>query len=150
MIHLRSAQMSDGDLLFGWRNDPLTRASFRSTAAVPREDHDRWMKFNVAIGYPQHLVAIAQSQGEDVGVIRFDACHDDLMAYEVSITMAPAHRGKGLSRLILAEASGYMQDYCLRAEVRQENTASRRIFERCGFTQIGTDGGFIKYRKESA
>src|ERR1700704_5662939 len=96
---LRPATMHDADRLFSWRNDPVTCANSRSTAAVPREDHDRWMQFNVMQGYPEHLVMIAESDLGCIGVVRFDAAKDDLMGYEVSITIAPETRGLGIARL---------------------------------------------------
>jgi len=158
---LRPATMHDADRLFFWRNDPVTCANSRSTAAVPREDHDRWMKFNVLLGQPEHAVIIAETELRAnlggvvtapfpgcIGVVRFDAAKNDLMTYEVSITIAPEHRGAGLARPILAEACGYFSDFAISAEVRHDNIASRKVFERCGFDEIGREGGFLQYRKE--
>lgn len=147
MIDLRPATMFDSDDLFAWRNDPVTQACSRSTAAVSREEHDRWMKFNVLLGYPQHIVLIAYSEFGSVGVVRFDASRDDLMSYEASITIAPKHRGNGVAEGILHTACGYMGEYTIRAEVRADNTASRKVFERCGFREVGSDDGFIEYWK---
>ena len=148
MIHLRPATMQDADRLFAWRNDPVTCANSRSTAAVAREDHDRWMQFNVQQGYPEHLVAIAEGNGGSVGVVRFDAAKNDLMTYEVSITIAPQHRGAGLACPILNMACGYFPDFGIDAEIRCNNKASQKIFERCGFEQISLNLDFIKYRRE--
>lgn len=148
MIDLRVATMTDSDLLFAWRNDPGTQAASRSTLPVPREDHDRWMKFNVLMGYPQHIVLIADSDIGPVGVVRFDAVKDDVLSYEAAITIAPRHRCNGYSRSILAEACSYMSDYTIRADIRTDNTASRKTFERCGFREVSAGNGFIKYRKE--
>ena len=148
MINLRPATLADADRLFAWRNDPVTCANSRSTAAVPREDHDRWMKFNVLLGQPEHAVIIAEGFGGCVGVIRFDAAKNDLMTYEASITVAPEYRGSGLARPILTEACGFFSDFAISAEVRHDNIASRKVFERCGFDEIGRSGGFLQYRKE--
>jgi len=145
---LRPATMHDADRLFSWRNDPVTCANSRSTAAVPREDHDRWMQFNVMLGYPEHMVMIAESDVGKVGVVRFDASKGDLMTYEASITIAPEARGLGLARGILAEACGYMPDFAIRAEVRADNVASRKVFERCGFEPIDVALGFVVYQRE--
>lgn len=148
MIALRPAMPKDADDLFAWRNDPVTLACFRSTAAVKREDHDRWMQFNVLQGYPEHIVLIAEDHDGKLGVIRFDAQRSDTMIYEASITVAPVHRGKGLARNMLAEACGYMGEFTINAEIRTANAASRRTFERCGFEEVGSDHGFVRYRKE--
>jgi L-amino acid N-acyltransferase YncA len=148
MIHMRPATLDDGDALLTWRNDPVTCANSRSTATVPREDHQRWMQFNVTQGYPQHLVLIADSDVGRVGVVRFDASRGDVMTYEASITVAPEHRGRGHAKTMLSEACAYMTDYTIDAVIRADNMPSRRAFEACGFDQIGSDHGFIKYRKE--
>jgi RimJ/RimL family protein N-acetyltransferase len=145
---MRPATAHDSDRLFAWRNDPVTQAASRSTAPVPREDHDRWMQFNVINGYPQHMVMMADTETGSVGVVRFDSVREDVMAFDVSITLAPQHRGKGLAFDVLHEACGYMQDFTIRAEVRRENTASRKLFERCGFEEIGRSSGFLNYVRE--
>ncbi len=148
MIDLRAATLADADRLFAWRNDPITCANSRSTGAVAREDHDRWMKFNVAQGYPQHMVMIAESDTGSIGVVRFDAERRDVMRYEVSITLAPEHRGFGLGRPVLAQACAYMPDFSLSAVIRTNNTASRKIFAECGFEETGSDHGFVTCRRQ--
>ncbi len=147
MTWLRPATMLDADHLFAWRNDPVTCACFRSTAAVPREDHDRWMKFNVACGYPEHIVLMAESEYGRIGVVRFDSDKRDVMAYEASITIAPRFRGQGLAREILHDACGMMSEYTIRAEIRIGNQPSRRIFENCGFRPTAEDKDFVKYER---
>lgn len=149
MRMMRPATLADADDLFAWRNDPETCANSRSTAAVPRSEHDRWMQFHVAQGYPAHIVMIAEdSDFGSVGVVRFDALRSDVMRYEAGITMAPKYRGMGWAGSILAQACNCMQEITISAEIRRENHASRHIFERCGFDEVGRDAGFIKYRRE--
>jgi RimJ/RimL family protein N-acetyltransferase len=148
MIHLRPANMQDADRLFAWRNDPVTCANSRSTAAISREDHDRWMQFNVLQGYPEHFVMIAEGDAGSVGVVRFDAAKNDLMTYVASITIAPQHRGAGLACPILDMACGYFPDFAIDAEIRCDNKTSQKVFERCGFQQTSLNLDFIKYRRE--
>lgn len=146
--HLRLATEEDSDILFAWRNDPATQAASKSTAPVSREDHALWMKFNVLIGYPEHRVLIGNDGYGKVGVVRFDASRDDLMAFNVSITVAPERRGDGLGVDMLREACSFMTDYALCADIREDNLASRSVFARCGFVEIGCDQGFVNFRKE--
>lgn len=150
MITMRPATAADSDLLLAWRNDPGTQAASRSTAPVPREDHERWMQFNVFYGYPQHLVMIADSDIGSVGVVRFDMDKADVLSCEVSITIAPEHRGKGMAKDVLSQACGYMGDCTIAAEVRKDNLGSRRLFEKCGFEEIGRSSGYLQFRKEPA
>lgn len=148
MIDIRPATINDAEKLFAWRNDPVTCANSRSTATVPRDVHDRWMKYNVVQGYPEHIILIADSDAGSIGVVRFDAVKDDLMSYEASITLASSCRGRGTARSILAEACSYMPEYSIYAEIKPQNWASRRIFEECGFCEIGSDHHLIRYRRE--
>jgi RimJ/RimL family protein N-acetyltransferase len=149
MTFLRPATLRDADTLFAWRNDPVTQACFRSTAPVPREDHDQWMQFNVAQGYPEHLVMIVEDENlGSVGVIRFDADRGDVMSYNASITMAPRLRGRGMARAALAQACGYMHEYAINAEIRKSNIRSRKIFRQCGFEPVTDEGDFVTYRRE--
>lgn len=147
MLELRPATIADSDSLFAWRNDPVTMACSKSTAPVSREEHDRWMKFSVAQGYPEHIVLIADDGAGSVGVVRFDSSRRDEMVYHASITVAPQHRGRGYSALMLALACSYMPEYAIRAEIRTNNTVSRKTFERCGFREVGSDHGFITYER---
>lgn len=150
MITLRPANATDIETLFAWRNDPVTTANSRSPAPVSREDHWSWMKYNVFMGYPQHIVMIAEDPDHGaIGVVRFDADEDDLMIYEASLTIAPKYRGRGLARSVLEQACRHMSDYTIEAEIRSENAPSRRAFESCDFAEIGESGGFVKYRRES-
>lgn len=147
MISLRAATMQDADRLFAWRNDPVTLAGSKSTAPVPRSDHNQWMTLNVLYGYPEHIVLMAHDQAAPVGVVRFDALKSDVMQYKASLTIAPQHRGLGYSYPVLAEACAYMTDYTVLADIRKDNTASRKAFERCGFRETGSDDHFVFYRK---
>lgn len=147
MIDLRAATMQDSDRLFAWRNDPVTLACSKSTAPVPRSDHNQWMTLNVLYGYPEHIVLMAQDQDVAVGVVRFDALKSDVMQYKASLTIAPQHRGSGYSYPVLAEACSYMTDFTIHADIRKDNTASRKTFERCGFRETGSDHDFVFYRK---
>jgi RimJ/RimL family protein N-acetyltransferase len=148
MIELRFATPADNYRLFAWRNDPVTRAAFRSTEPISGEDHERWMKFNVEEGYAEHVVLIAEKEKESIGVVRFDADKDDIMSYEVSLTIAPGYRGRRLAGEVLARACHLIEDFALTAQIREENIPSRRVFEECGFAIVGREGGFINYRRE--
>jgi RimJ/RimL family protein N-acetyltransferase len=148
MTNLRSATMNDADDLFAWRNDPVTMACSRSTEPVARDDHDRWMQFNVQHGYPAHLVMIAENEYGKLGVVRFDVDRSDAMIYNVSITVAPKHRGRGYSVEMLSQACAFMHESTLDAEIRTDNFRSRKIFAQCGFKLAAAGVDFVLYRRE--
>jgi RimJ/RimL family protein N-acetyltransferase len=148
MIALRYATPADADRLLAWRNDPVTRAASQSTTPISREDHDRWMKFNVSEGYAEHVVLIAEMDEGTIGVVRFDANKKDVMEYEVSLTIAPEFRGQGLAKEVLSRACDMIEDFVLTAQIRIGNMRSRKAFIHCGFSVIESDNDFITYRRK--
>lgn len=149
MISLRPATMEDAPILLSWRNDPTTYMNFLVQKPVPPKRHDFWMQVNVRFGYPQRKVLMAEDEGELVGVIDFIARDPEMKTYEISITVAPHKRNKGYGAKILALGCINMRARTLIAEIRKENGASRKIFQKCGFTFVKGDKEFDLYRKEA-
>ena len=138
-ISLRAATADDAELLWLWRNDPLTRFQSRNSAPIAWSDHARW--FTGSLSSSATRVLIAERNGIPAGVVRFDQHGADC---EVSITVAPGLRGSGIGRHMLRAACE--QTTNLFAVVRDDNQASRRLFESCGFTAACGDGaGFRRY-----
>lgn len=100
-LMLRLATASDCRPVWVWRNDPQTRAMFRTHDVVPWEDHERW--FAEAISDPSRLFLIADCDGIPCAAVRFDfgsAC-----TAEISINLAPQFRGRHLAPEILRQAT---------------------------------------------
>ena len=119
-MDIRPARMSDAELLFQWRNDPLTRAMSRNDAPVPWDTHISWLAGRLARSEP-HLY-IAESS-VPVGTFRLDGD-------EVSYTVAPEARGKGIGLAMLCIANEMFGP--LRAEIYERNTVSIRIAQKAG------------------
>jgi L-amino acid N-acyltransferase YncA len=80
-----------------------------------------------------------------VGHIRFDLA----AVAEISIVVAPEHRGGTGSSLLGAAVTRWRADHGnapLRARVRTGNLASRRSFERAGFDLQAEADGILAYR----
>jgi RimJ/RimL family protein N-acetyltransferase len=149
MIFLRPATMEDADTLLAWRNDPETFIHFLVQKPVPPKRHDLWMQINVKHGYPTRIVLMAEDDREEqVGVIDFVATDPQMRTYEISITVAPRMRGKGIGARILALGCERMKGRILTADIRVENGRSRKIFQKCGFKLVRSDKEFDHYRKE--
>ena len=146
MVNLRLATMADSDRLLAWRNDPETIANSLSSEPVAPEIHAEWMQRWVCAGFPMNLVLIAEYDNRPIGTIRFAATAR--WTYEVSITIAPAHRGRGWGAKVLAAGCAPMGDCELVALIKVGNHASRTIFEHNRFTQIAVSDGIAKYRRE--
>ena len=136
---LRQATADDCHDLLAWRNDPHTRAMSRQTGEIGLDQHLAW--FARVLGDHRRYFLIGMQDQRKVGLVRFDQEGDS--RWEVGINLNPAERGKGLGKALLAAAVGHFwtakPGVKLLAEVRLENTASRKIFEACGFHWVGQD-----------
>lgn len=79
-------------------------------------------------------------------MIRFDRSNG---AWLVSINVAPSERGKGYAYPALDAAIRLLTTTigpcAISAEIRHDNLASIRIFEKCGFQLNGTEGDFLHW-----
>lgn len=145
-ITLRPATRDDSADLYAWRNDPDTRANSRNTNAVFRSGHKAWLEATLA--NPARRIWIAERGGRKLGTV--SAVRGDDGAVELSITVAPAERGRGAAGGIiqraLEEVAALWPEAPVGATVRVENAASRRLFERCGFVQVAANEKFVEYR----
>ncbi|VTR76211.1 bifunctional UDP-2,4-diacetamido-2,4,6-trideoxy-beta-L-altropyranose hydrolase/GNAT family N-acetyltransferase [Cellulomonas hominis] len=144
VLAARGAGPADADLLLGWRNDPATRESSRSQDPVARADHVRWL--DGVLADPDRVLLVVEHTGHPAGTVRFDRVDDAL--WEVSITVAPHARGRGLAARVLAAGEAAWRDRvgdgpAVLACVRPGNRASARLFEAAGYRrrdQPGEDG----------
>jgi RimJ/RimL family protein N-acetyltransferase len=136
----RAATEQDAELLLAWRNDPATRRWSRTSALVSADDHRRWL--HRALTNPSQLLLVVHDSGEPVGTVRFDRTDTDADAdgsWEVSITMAPERRGRGLAAPVLATAEAVLSVQVadattLLALVHGDNDRSLALFHGAGYT----------------
>ncbi len=147
-VTVRPAIRGDADLLLAWRNDATTRAVSRTTSEVPRADHLAWLETTLA--RPDRHLLLATVGDEPVGTVRWD--DEGAGEWEVSITLAPGARGRGLAGTVLASAErwlvGHLSDRpTALAVVRSDNVASRRLFLRAGYAPDlpSDDSGFERW-----
>ena len=141
-LRLRPATAADAALLLAWRNDDATRMASHNTEPVHPEDHARWL--DALLRNPARRLFIAEANGEPVGSVRADR-DDDGACHELSWTVAPTARGRGLGvrmvRLLMTEVSGPV-----RAEVKPGNPASVRIAEAAGLAFEAERMGLLHFR----
>ena len=136
--------MDDALDVLAWRNDPITVAMSKTPGLVDQQSHMAW--FAKAVLDQYRLILIALQAEEKLGMVRFDRTGD---AWLVSINLAPAVRGKGLSTEILEQAialfGGTHGTHRLLAAIKEDNVASLKLFERCGFRKVNQAAGFRSY-----
>ncbi|MBK1784354.1 GNAT family N-acetyltransferase [Prauserella sp. ASG 168] len=141
---VREATEGDAELLLAWRNDPGTRRWSRAGEVVALEDHMRWLEGVLAS--PDRLLFVAE-EGGPVGTVRFDVVEGESVGtWEVSITVAPGSRGRGLAGRVLAagerELRGLRSARRVLATVHEDNVASLALFGRAGYAVTPEPGPF--------
>lgn len=143
---LSHARWSDVWHLWRWRNDRRTRNWMRDTAPVGLLAHIWWfarVKQDHAV-----MLQVARHDGKRVGTCRLDMKTSGVA--EVSITVAPACRGKGFARAMLHEvefdARAFHQRY-IQANIRSDNNASRAAFTAAGYVLVQGDNGWVNMEK---
>lgn len=148
-VTVRAATLGDAELLWQWRNDPATRENSRSHEPVPLESHLAWLQASLAREDRQLLVG--EVAGGPVGTVRWDL--ETAGEWEVSITVAPDSRGRGIAAGLLAAAEIWLSRAATSvdptaptgepgeragvaaylAAVHTANAASRRLFLGSGY-----------------
>ncbi|MGH3878627.1 MAG: GNAT family N-acetyltransferase [Actinophytocola sp.] len=142
-IGIREATGADAERLLEWRNDPDTLAWSRGHHPVAEPVHRRWLASSLQ--NPNRLLLVAETDHPN-GTVRFDRIDDD--TWEVSITVAPADRGKGLAEklLTLGEAAlrARHRPSTILANIHEDNTRSLTLFRHAGYEDSNrqADGPF--------
>lgn len=144
----RPAVPDDARMLFDWRNDPETRRVSRSAEAVGWDDHVEWLARTFEDD--ERVLLIVEKDARPIGTVRWD--HRGGPEWEVSITLAPQSRGRGLATGVLsAGEEGLLSENAIRfiAAIQDANEASRRLFARAGYLPftLSDDRGFAEYAK---
>lgn len=139
-IELRCASASDERALLMLENEASVRRTAFRTDHVDPVDHHVW--FAERLADPEAMLLLAWDQDVLVGYVRFARVRTIVF---VSIALAPDYRGFGLGGLVLERGmdrlmQGFSDVRFARAEVRPENTASVRVFERAGFSHCVDSG----------
>lgn len=139
---VRAATAADADLLLAWRNDEQTRAWSRTAAMVGRTEHRAWLARVLAD--PDRLLLVAEHGSHPVGTVRLDRVSG--AEWEVSVTVAPEQRGRGLAARILAAGEATLGGgVTIFANVHRDNAASLALFRRAGYRECAgrpADGSF--------
>ena len=131
---LRKATKEDSQRLFEWRNDPETRQQSLNTALIEWSAHEQWLTKSLV--NPDRTIFIFEENGTPAGTCRIDReIENDHEVFELSWTIAPEQRGKGLGKKMLGEllALETLQGKIIKATVKGNNLASVKMVEKFGF-----------------
>ena len=145
-LHIRPADICDARDVWSWRNDAATRSASRETEPVPWPEHEAWFSRALSESTKTLLIGVDAETREKVGLVRFDLLESGQRL--VGVNVAPGWRGRGYGALLLARALE-QQSGVLVAEIRPENRASIRLFEKLGFRRRTESGGFLVLEREA-
>jgi RimJ/RimL family protein N-acetyltransferase len=144
---LRKATLDDMSLYFEWANDLLVRQNAFNVEPIPYTAHEQW--FARKLSSETTEMYVMEDNGVPVGQIRFDMEHSKAT---IDYSVAPHARGRGLGVVLLQEGiraltMTHSEIESIHGAVKMANVASRRAFERAGFTlsSLQTEDGVCHY-----
>ena len=153
----RPATLADAPFLLRLRNDPATVAASRVQTPVTAHDHVAWLERTLddptrrlMIAMPMAAAAYQCAIGEPFGTYRLDGVGGGEI--EVSLTISPEHRGRGLAREVIQLACRHAVREgadVITAEIRRENIPSFVAFFRCAFVITGWRDGILALEVEA-
>lgn len=141
-VSLRLAAPADEPTLLAWQSHPTTRRFARNPAVPTAQEHHRW--FAARLADPGCLLTIITLDGAPAGMLRLDpiapvATAPEAPAFEVSILVAPDHRGLRIAQEALSFLRRWQGAAVIAAEVLAGNEPSAALFRAAGYTP-GADG----------
>lgn len=135
-LNLKKARPEDVDLLFEWANDRVVRENSFNTAPIAYEEHVEW--FGKILADESVHQYILYEDDLPVGQIRLNVENKTAV---IDYSICAKKRGKGCGSELLSlvrdqlEVDKITNVTKLIGQVKYENAASSRAFERCGFTK---------------
>ena len=113
---IRPAARDDARLLFEWRNDESTRSVSKNRALIAWDEHLGWLDRRLGMDHPN--LFLFEVDGQPVATFRIDG-------NDLSYTVAPEHRNRGIAKLMLNEVRSRFGR--LRAHVYSANIPSIKV-----------------------
>ena len=138
---IRPATLQDQPGILTIYNESVlnSTATFDTDPRTP-EKQVEWFNRHKA----NHPVLVAEENGQIAGWASLspwsDRCAYD-STVEVSVYLAPEHRGKGIGISALATGNGSRQEsrnHTVISRISSDNLASIRIHEKAGYSMVGT------------
>jgi UDP-2,4-diacetamido-2,4,6-trideoxy-beta-L-altropyranose hydrolase len=140
-VRVRKVAREDSDLVYRWRNDPVTRIASRNADEIGPQQHAVWL--GRTLNDADKLLLLGEVGQVPVGVIRFD--RRDAGMVEVSLYLDPELHGLGLGAGLLRAGEDAARAWIGRkltfaAKVRGGNSRVRKVLEAQGYSFKGELG----------
>lgn len=146
---VRPVVVEDAQFLLNLRNDEHSRRWSRTHHVIAWEDHVGWLARTLADD--SRVYRLVEVDGSPGGTVRYDI--DDNAQGELSILISAELRGRGVAPTALALGESELQQArpdvrLILAVVKEENVASRRLFEACGYRLDRIEDGWCDYLRD--
>ena len=132
--------------LFDLTNDPLVRKNSFSTQTITLEEHTKWLN-KVLDNTDICLYTVRSDTHALVAQIRFNKTDKKTI---ISLSLSKGFRGINMAEKIIQKGcSHYLKEYgnrLIEAQIKEENTASQRSFQKAGFKYVEKDNNTLYYR----
>ncbi len=153
---LKETTEDNAKILFDWANDPVTRSNSFHSEPIRWEEHISWLKGKLS---DENCFFYLMYHDEGAcGTIRIDCKEADENIQEpygvISFSIAPQYRGKGLGHKIISLAEQELKgkkdfmNCVLIGEVKKENEASRKCFEKNNYILVKEQDGELRFSKK--
>ncbi|MDR0995736.1 MAG: GNAT family N-acetyltransferase [Tannerella sp.] len=147
-LRLRAMEPEDLDVLYTWENDPSYWMEGNTLAPYSRYVLREYISnSNRGIYEQKQLRLMLEHDGQAAGVIDLYDFDPHNRRAAVGLLVDKGYQGQGIGTqavdLLADYAFSILNLYQLYAYVPVSNPASRKVFDRCGFTLVGTLRGWV-------
>lgn len=137
-LHVRFASQSDEHLLLDWANDNEVRQQSFSMSRIDEKTHRKWLMQRLHSKERCVFFIVETSFGLPIAPVRFEKQEGN--HWELHYSIEPCLRRCGIGHSILKIAleaflNAISGEITISARVKSVNLASRRIFEKLGFSE---------------
>ena len=151
-IQYRKASIEDSSFLLAVRNQEDVRLNSRNSTKIAEVSHSSWFKQRLMEEGLRGPILIFSLDDSLIGYSRIDLLNQDSAILSIALDLK--YRNKGLGRIILQLTLDYAKNSIgvrsFEAVISEENVASKRIFQICGFREFSIDQGWTKMTLQSA
>lgn len=133
---LREAVIDDAELLYTWVTEKTVRKNSIDEHSISWENHLLWFKNKLADPSSSIYILETKRNFYPLGQIRIDL-NDAFWSIDYSIDVR--FRGTGLGKEIIKQLMQKYPRYNYRAIVKNQNVASRKVFNSLGFTEMQSE-----------
>lgn len=131
-MKIRSARISDAELLYSWVNDKDVRQNSFNQNPIHWENHIVWLTKKLSENNVK--IFILELDAIPVGQIRYELAENDKWIIDYSIFKK--YRGRGLGKQIISMTIALFDKGIFHGKVKRENIASKKAFEANGFIEL--------------